>query len=48
MNPAVAAIYYLKQRNFKGLIYTIGSPVFRKAIKDAGFETIDGVSVFHR
>lgn len=44
MNPIKAAIYYLKQQNFKGLIYAIGSPILIESIKDAGFEVVEGVS----
>lgn len=43
IHPAIAIVDYLKQRNFTGLVYTIGSPVFRSIIQAAGFKTIDGV-----
>lgn len=44
MHPAVSTVEYLRQRNFTGLAYTIGSPVFRSALQAAGFNTIDGVT----
>lgn len=45
MHPAIAMVEYLKQCNFKGLVYTIGSPVFRSIVQAAGFKTIDGVCI---
>lgn len=45
MHPALATIHYLQREKFKGLVYTIGSPVFRQTIAKAGFETIEGVSL---
>lgn len=43
MHPALATVHFLQREAFKGLVYTIGSPVFRQTIADAGFQTIDGV-----
>lgn len=44
MHPALATVHYLRREGFKGLVYTIGSPVFRQTIADAGFQTVEGVS----
>uniref|UniRef100_A0A336M100 CSON009800 protein n=1 Tax=Culicoides sonorensis TaxID=179676 RepID=A0A336M100_CULSO len=42
MHPARAIVEYLKEINFTGLIYCIGSTVFKANFTDAGFELIDG------
>lgn len=44
MYPAVVAIEYLKERQFQGIIYVIGSTAINDSLKMAGFETIHGVN----
>lgn len=42
MHPALATVSYLRNINFKGLIYCIGSNEFKKKLKEAGYDYIDG------
>lgn len=42
MHPSIACICYLRKINFKGLIYCIGSQEFKRKLKEAGYEYIDG------
>lgn len=43
IHPGTAAVEYLKQTNFKGLIYLIGSPTLKDLIESAGYEVHTGV-----
>ncbi|KAG4078050.1 hypothetical protein HA402_002101 [Bradysia odoriphaga] len=42
LHPSIACVCYLRKINFKGLIYCIGSAEFKKKLKEAGYEYIDG------
>lgn len=46
--PAVILAHYLKQINFDGAVYALGSTEFRKILKSYGFSVIEAVpnSVF--
>jgi ribonucleotide monophosphatase NagD (HAD superfamily) len=44
LHPARNIVNYLKRIEFEGLIYCIGSTVFKDVLKAAGFQLIDGVS----
>lgn len=41
--PSKTAILYLKQHNFTGLIYVIGSPTIKTMIRNAGYDIIQEV-----
>lgn len=41
IHPVRAIVKYLKEIEFAGLIYCIGSSTFKKVMTDAGFELID-------
>lgn len=43
MHPGIAAVDYLKQINFDGLIYLIGSENLKQLIEKAGYEVFEGV-----
>lgn len=43
MHPGIAAVDYLKQNNFSGLIYMIGSESLKQIIEKEGYEVFDGV-----
>lgn len=45
LHPGTAAVDYLKQNNFKGTIYMIGSANLKKVITEAGFDLVEGVSI---
>lgn len=44
IHPAKIVIHYLRQRNFDGLCYVIGSSNFKACLREAGFQILDGVS----
>lgn len=42
VHPAKVVIAYLKERGFDSLCYVIGSKHFKKCLRDAGFQVLDG------
>uniref|UniRef100_A0A182V728 4-nitrophenylphosphatase n=1 Tax=Anopheles merus TaxID=30066 RepID=A0A182V728_ANOME len=42
IHPAKIVIHYLRQRNFDGLCYVIGSSNFKACLREAGFQILDG------
>jgi ribonucleotide monophosphatase NagD (HAD superfamily) len=46
LHPARNIVNYLRKVKFEGLIYCIASTVFKTELKEAGFELIDGVSMY--
>lgn len=45
--PVLALIQYLEEIKFKGVIYCIGSNIFKDHLRNAGFEILDGVRYLH-
>lgn len=48
VNSVIAITHYLQQKQFKGLIYVIGSVEMRNRLKSEGFNVIYGVSIIQR
>lgn len=44
IHPVVSIIHHLNQIKFRGLIYCIGTDVFKDYLRAAGFQLLDGVS----
>uniref|UniRef100_A0A182P801 4-nitrophenylphosphatase n=1 Tax=Anopheles epiroticus TaxID=199890 RepID=A0A182P801_9DIPT len=42
IHPAKIVIEYLRERNFEGLCYVIGSSNFKSYLREAGFQILDG------
>lgn len=48
VNSVIAITHYLQQKQFKGLIYVIGSVEMRNRLKSEGFNVIYGVIIIQR
>ncbi|EDW57388.2 chronophin isoform X1 [Drosophila virilis] len=45
-HPAQTMVYYLQSIKFEGLIYIIASPEFKRVLREAGYQLIDGPNQF--
>lgn len=47
VHPVLSIIHHLNDIKFKGLIYCIGTEVFKNYLRAAGFDLFDGVSLYY-